>query len=126
MHKSRLGTLIIDCDTDDLSQQAEFWSRALGLATESADDPVNEKYLRLEGEPGDVQVLLQRVDHASRIHLDIETDDIDAEVGRLQALGARIVEVMERWTVMQAPGGHRFCVIGPVREGFEEKANTWA
>ena len=44
---------------------------------------------------------------------------------RLEALGASVVERMERWTVMEAPSKHRFCIIGARREGFEEQANAW-
>jgi hypothetical protein len=46
-------------------------------------------------------------------------------VKRLEALGATVVEIMERWTVMEAPSKHRFCVIGTRRDGFDEKANAW-
>lgn len=125
MHKSRLGAMIIDCQTDDLHSEARFWSQALGLEAEQNGDEVNAKYIRLEGAKSEVQVLLQRVDHESRIHMDIETDDKDKEVARLEGLGASIVKVTENWVVMEAPSGHRFCIIGPMREGFEENANTW-
>ena len=37
MHKSRLGTVIIDCQTDDLGREADFWSAALGATTESSE-----------------------------------------------------------------------------------------
>lgn len=123
MHKSRLGTVIIDCQTDDLTREAEFWSAALGgPASRHSNDG---RYIDLQGDAGDPQVILQKVEHPSRIHIDIETDDIEAEVNRLQSLGAVIVEKMERWTIMEAPSKHRFCIIGPVREDFDEKANTW-
>ena len=125
MHKSRLGALIIDCQTDDLFKDAEFWSLALGAKTEQPGDQVNDRYVRVEGQPGEVQILLQRVDHPSRVHIDIETDNIEAEVSRLQGLGAAVVDRLEKWVVMEAPSGHRFCVIGPVREGFENNANVW-
>lgn len=125
MHKSRLGALVIDCQTDDLFKHAEFWSAALGAKAEQPNEQLNEKYVRLEGRSGDVQVLLQRVDHPSRVHIDIETDDIEAEVNRLQDLGATVVERLEEWVVMEAPSGHRFCVIGPVRDGFDSSANAW-
>ena len=68
---------------------------------------------------------MQRVADASAIHLDIETDDKEAEVKRVETLGAVVVARLEKWTVLEAPSGHRFCVIGPVRFGFEENANTW-
>ena len=70
-------------------------------------------------------VILQKVEHPSWIHIDIETDDIEAEVRRLEKLGATVVEKMERWTVMEAPSKHRFCIIGARRDGFDEQANVW-
>jgi len=51
------------------------------------------------------------VDHQSRLHLDIESDDVDAEAARLEALGARRVEKVKTWWVMEAPTGQRFCVV---------------
>lgn len=125
MHKSRLGALIVDCQTGDLFRDSDFWSAALGMSAESRGNQQSEKYVRFEGKPGDVQVLLQKVDHPSRIHIDIETDDMEAEVKRLEGLGAVVVARLEKWIVLEAPSGHRFCVIGPVRAGFEENANTW-
>ncbi len=125
MHKSRLGALIVDCQTGDLFRDSDFWSAALGMSAELRGDQQNEKYVRFEGKPGEVQVLLQKVDHPSRVHIDIETDDMEAEVKRLEGLGAVVVARLEKWIVLEAPSGHRFCVIGPVRAGFEENANTW-
>ena len=125
MHKSRLGSLIIDCQTGDLQDAAGFWSAALGAEAETSDDQIDPRYIRLDGDPADPMIILQRVEHPSRIHLDIETDDREAEVARLEKLGASVVEVMERWTVMQAPSGHRFCIIGPIRGDFDENANVW-
>jgi predicted enzyme related to lactoylglutathione lyase len=123
MHKSRLGTVIIDCQTDDLEREAEFWSAALG--GEIGQRSQDERYIDVSSDPLEPQVILQKVEHPSRIHIDIETDDIEAEVKRLQALGASVVERMERWTVMEAPSKHRFCIIGARREGFDEQANAW-
>ena len=68
---------------------------------------------------------MQRVDHPSRVHLDIETDDIAAEVARLEGLGATTIARLERWTVMEAPSGQRFCVVNPQRPDFAEGANSW-
>ncbi len=125
MHKSRLGAVIIDCQIDTLFDHAEFWGATLGSQPESQEGRINQKYVRLEGNPGEAQVILQKVDHPSRIHIDIETDDIDAEVKRLESLGAVVIERMEKWVVMQAPSQHRFCIINPIRPDFEENANTW-
>jgi predicted enzyme related to lactoylglutathione lyase len=123
MHKSRLGNVIIDCETDDLEREALFWGAALGGVVSSPCP--GGRYPDLQGDPADPQVILQRVEHPSRIHIDIETDDIEAEVRRLQGLGATVVEEMERWTVMEAPSKHRFCIIGVRRDSFAEKANAW-
>ena len=118
MHKSCLGAVVIDCRTDDLEGAAAFWGAALGHPVRGTDDP---RYLELEPAPGQPAVVLQRVEHASRVHLDIETDDVDAEVARLEALGAKRVEQVKSWWVMEAPTGHRFCVIRPQREDFAER-----
>jgi hypothetical protein len=45
------------------------------------------------------------------VHLDIEADDVDAEAARLEQLGARKIAFIKRWWVMEAPTGHRFCVV---------------
>lgn len=125
MHKSRLGALIVDCQTEGLADHASFWGSALGSEPESQDELVNPRYVRLNGKPGEAQVILQKVDHPSRVHFDMETDNIAAEVQRLEALGAVVVERMEKWVVMEAPSKHLFCVISPVRPDFEDNANVW-
>ena len=125
MHKSRLGALVVDCQGGDMFEHAEFWGAALGSTPESREGQVNAQFLRLDGSPREAQVILQQVDHPSRVHFDIESDDIEAEVKRLQALGAEVVERMERWVVMEAPSKHRFCIINPIRPDFDEHANVW-
>lgn len=117
MHKSCLGAVVIDCRTDDLEAAAAFWGAALGQPVRGTDDP---RYLELELEPvaGQPAVVLQRVEDGNAVHLDIETDDVDAEVARLEALGAKRVRQVKSWWVMEAPTGHRFCVIRPQREDF--------
>ena len=63
----------------------------------------------------------------SRIHLDIETDDLEAEARRLEALGARRIAYVKRWIVMEAPTGQRFCILNPQRGPLAGKknANVW-
>lgn len=121
MHKSRLAGFIIDCQTEDLDAAAEFWSRALGYPIKSAD-PL---YRTLDTPPNDVHIEVQKVDHPSRVHLDIETDDIEAEVRRLEALGAKRVANIRTWVVMEAPTGQRFCVVRPQRADFDQAARQW-
>ena len=125
MHKSQFGGLIIDCQTDDLDQAAAFWSAALGLKAET--DPRSDAsiYRRLDTGPEDLHIEVQKVDHASRVHLDIESDNIEAEVARLENLGAKRISNTHSWVVMEAPTGQRFCIVNPQRANFDQAANTW-
>jgi Glyoxalase-like domain len=124
MHKSRLGNIVIDCRTNELLSEAQFWSAALGYPLPQDFDS-KSNFIQLVAPPGDVQVIIQRVRHEARAHLDIETDSIDSEVARLERLGAVVVSRNEGWIVMQAPSGHRFCVGSPYRGGFDRGANKW-
>lgn len=126
MHKSRLGTLVLDCRTDDLDGDAAFWGEVLGCKVLARySEPEDENYRGLEGDPSQPAMLVQKVDHPSRVHLDIETDDIEAEVARLERLGARKVEKVRSFWILEAPSGHRFCVVPPQRPDFEENSNVW-
>ena len=125
MHKSRLSTIVIDCQTEDLNQAAAFWTRALGCGASPPENQTDEKYIELQSSEDDVKVLLQKVDHPSRVHIDIETDDLEAEVKRLEGLGAKSLGRVKRWYVMEAPSGQRFCVVTPQRRDFETRANRW-
>ena len=125
MHSSRLCALLIDCNTDDVGEAARFWSQALGRAVDSGHPGSRGNYLMLETPRDEVIVQIQRVNHDSRAHLDIETDDIPAEVARLEKLGAVVVERLERWVVMEAPTGQRFCVVRVQRPGFPKNATRW-
>jgi predicted enzyme related to lactoylglutathione lyase len=125
MHKSRLGTIVIDCHTEDLDGAARFWAAALGRTAESLVDPENANYRKLKGPAEELQVLVQEVRHPSRVHLDIETNNIESDVQRLEALGAKRVAHVKGWWVMEAPTGQRFCVVRPQRTDFDEHANAW-
>jgi len=123
-HHSALIALVIDCPVDDLGPALQFWSAALGRGIASHDQDGDGRYGELETGPEEVFLLVQRVEHAARVHLDIQTDDLDAEVARLERLGAKREKFLKRWWVMQAPTGHRFCVVRqqPAKRITE---NTW-
>ena len=93
MHHSRLCAVLIDCSTDDVDEAARFWAEALGRPVDSAHPGTRGPYRMLETPPDEPIVQIQRVVHESGVHLDIETDDIPAEVARLerQPLGLRAV-----------------------------------
>jgi hypothetical protein len=125
MHHSRLCAVLIDCNAPDVDGAANFWSGALGRAIDPSHPGSRGNYLMLETPPDEPIVQIQRVVHESRVHIDIETDDIPAEVARLETLGAKVVDRLERWVVMQAPTGQRFCVVRVQRPGFPKNANRW-
>jgi len=126
MHHSRLSTLVLDCQAGDLQEAAEFWSRALGKPIVTVDQDGDGKYAELRTATDEPIILLQKVTHESRVHLDIETDDIEAEAARLEKLGAKRVNLVRgRWWVMEAPSGHRFCVVQQQREPFGPHLNAW-
>lgn len=124
-HRSRLAGFIIDCKTDDLDGAARFWSQALGVPIADPDSGGTGRYAEFGDTPGGLHIEVQKVEHDSRVHLDIESDDIDAEAARLEALGAKRVTRMPRWWVMEAPTGQRFCIV-PLREDAARgPANVW-
>jgi predicted enzyme related to lactoylglutathione lyase len=125
MHRSKLCGFIIDCQGADLRSAAAFWSGALGMPTRELPGAEGETYVRLLDGQHDLHVEVQRVDHPSRVHLDIETDDVEAEVRRLEALGARRVAQVKNWWVMEAPTGQRFCVVRQSSPDFAAKATRW-
>jgi hypothetical protein len=124
MHRSRLGVILIDCSEDAMEAGIQFWSHALGMAARQPNDSTSP-YVGLKGNTGGLRVVLQRVQDTSRIHLDIETDDVEAEVQRLEKLGARRKEFIETWWVMEAPSGHLFCVIPSDSADALAQAHEW-
>jgi len=125
MHRSRLGQIIIDCSRTPPDRAADFWSAALGRPARSLESPEDAAYRLLDGPAGEPRVMVQQVEHASRVHLDIETDDVEAEVCRLEALGARRIAFVRHWWVLEAPTGQRFCVLPPQRPDFPDGATAW-
>ena len=114
MCAAKIG-LVLDCM--DLEGLAHFWSEALGL------EPLGsvENYALLASGDGNLpKLLLQKVSEPklakNRMHLDIETIDVEAEVRRLEAIGARRLETTPRsehgsqWVVMVDPEENEFCV----------------
>jgi hypothetical protein len=126
MHKSKLAGFIIDCQTDDLERAADFWAGALGMPVRELPADEAALYKGLEDSRHGLNIEVQKVSHPSRVHLDIETDDIDAEVLRLEKLGAKRIQAIHTWWVMEAPTGQRFCVVRAASKTFAEQATRWA
>lgn len=125
MHRSRLSTLLIDVPAGEAATAAAFWSQALGVPARPVPD--EEQFTSLPGALPGLDLAIQAVDDRARYHVDIESDDVEAETARLVALGA--VEV-DRWLecrILRAPGGHLLCVI-PLHsdpEIFERHSHVW-
>lgn len=125
MHHSRLCALQIDCQVSSLDDAAQFWAQALGRPVNHEHPGSRGEYRMLAIPPDEVIVQIQRVKHESRVHIDIETDNVPAEVARLEKLGADVVRRVEDWVVMKAPSGQCFCVVSVVRQGFPKNATRW-
>jgi predicted enzyme related to lactoylglutathione lyase len=128
MHRSRIGVVLVDHPTESYDAAAAFWAAARGSERRGdATDP-DDPYEALDAIGGGVKLELQRTGAGTpaRVHLDIETDDVAAELARVEALGARVTERHEDWAVLVDPGGLVFCVV-PVQTGdeFEAHAVTW-
>jgi hypothetical protein len=126
MHHSRLAALVIDCNVADIDAAAKFWSAALGKEVKPPTEGY-DAYRELAVNEAEPMFLLQKVDHPSRVHLDIETDNMEAEVARLEKLGAKKIAFVKRWWVMESPTGQRFCIVNPQRGPLDGKPNlnTW-
>jgi hypothetical protein len=125
MHQSRVYALLIDTPEAEAAPAAAFWSAALGATPRPVPQEPQFTVLH-QALPGLVTVV-QAVDDAPRFHLDIETDNVEAETARLLALGAVPVAQWLECHVLRAPGGHLVCVI-PVHSdpgAFTAQATTW-
>ncbi len=119
MHRSRLCHFVID--VPDLDQGVAFWSAALGATEESLPEQSRPIYRRLRLPDSEIRVLLQKTSDEKtakeQMHLDLEADDVEAEVRRLEALGAtRWDHQTERgfnFWVLRDPWGNEFCVLPP-------------
>lgn len=116
-------------DAVDPARLATFWTQALGWAQEAADDG-SEIWLEAPSDAAAASatvtgLLLLRVPEAhsakNRLHLDLRPDDQEAEVARLEALGATRVDIGQgpdvTWVVMCDPEGNEFCVLRALRPG---------
>jgi hypothetical protein len=125
MHRSRLTSIVIDCAEADYERGAAFWSAAIGRPIVERNERFSSLRGRVAGE-GSPYLGFQRVPSDERaIHLDIETDDVAAEVARLEKLGATAKARIRNHVVMHAPSGHAFCVVPSRRSDFPAGAAEW-
>jgi predicted enzyme related to lactoylglutathione lyase len=123
------GELVVVVDCADLERAARFWTWALGYVIEG---PASGRYQSLLPASGSgIEVLLQRTGDAkngkNRVHLDLRTRDLDAEVARVADLGATVLTtspVTENgwtWHILADPDGNEFCVLRPPPEYWSDR-----
>jgi hypothetical protein len=124
-HYSRLDKIVIDVAPDAHDAEVAFWGGALGEPFRTIEQFPDYHYVRLAH--NQVSLLSQRLgDGASRVHLDIHTDDLEAELARLEKLGATRVREVNGWWIMHDPAGLPFCVIAdPPGRLSDENATRW-
>jgi hypothetical protein len=123
-HFSRLFTAVIDVPPADHDRELAFWQGAAG--EELTQTPFADFHgSRLHGQ--EFALLVQRLaDGQPRVHLDIHTDDLDAEIARLEKLGAERVQQLDKWWVLRDPAGLLFCVVSDEPGSLnEDNAQRW-
>ena len=129
-HRSRLTAVLVDVPSAAHDRATTFWSRALGAEVKRIDNHPEYNFLG-QVTPG-IEFMVQAMQDgpgnggSPRVHFDIESDDVDAEVERLKELGAEEVERIHSWVVMRDPAGTTFCVVRvQVQDMFDQHATTW-
>jgi hypothetical protein len=121
---SRVLKVVIDAPPDLHDRELAFWQGAHGQELPGIySAEYHGAFLRGTG----LMLLMQCLESgAPRVHLDIHAGDLDAEVARLERLGAERVQKVQTWQVMRDPAGLLFCVL-PVSPGSlnEENAQRW-
>jgi predicted enzyme related to lactoylglutathione lyase len=124
-HYSRLSKIVIDVPAGDHDRELAFWSAAVGQPLTRFDTHPEYHGAALRGL--EVGLLIQRLgDGPGRVHLDIHTDDLAAEIARLEELGAERVEQVHSWWILRDPAGLLFCVIPePAGSLNDSNAQRW-
>jgi Glyoxalase-like domain len=123
-HRILLREVVIDVPTDALSATQQFWADAL-VATARPLDADHREFIALDDGASLPFIGLQDIGTSpARFHLDIETDDIEAEVVRLIGLGATEVARPKTWVVLRDPAGLLFCVVTIESPDFAERSRV--
>ncbi len=127
MHRSKLSAIVIDCLGEHFEDCLAFWAAALG-APQPPRPRKGQRYVTLQSRPGDLTIMLQRVECDPGVHLDFETDSVTQEAVRMEAIGARrkYGHKIKTWWVMEDPSGNAFCVIRKQQPGPLTRAMTWS
>jgi Glyoxalase-like domain len=124
-HYSRLSKIVIDVPPAEHDRELAFWSAAVGQQLTQGDRYPEYHGAALHGQ--EFGLLIQRLGHGpGRVHLDIHTDDLAAEIVRLEELGAERVQVVHTWWILRDPAGLQFCVVPePAGSLSDSNAQRW-
>jgi predicted enzyme related to lactoylglutathione lyase len=110
--------LVIDClliDCVDLDAMSAFWCQALEFEHVWTGPSGGHLLVATDGSGGRLGLMPSQSEKTAknRVHLDLRPDDQQAEVTRLESLGARRIDIGQisvSWVVMADPEGNEFCV----------------
>jgi hypothetical protein len=124
-HYSRIYKIVVDAPSADHDRELAFWRAASGLPLDRSARYPEYHGSELHGQ--DFALLVQRLGQGpARVHVDIHTDDLEAEVARLERLGAQRVGRTAHWQVMRDPAGLPFCVLpDPPGTLTDDNARRW-
>lgn len=124
-HYSRIFKIVIDVPPADHDRELAFWQGASGQPLDPLDRYPEYHGSELNGQQ--FALIIQRLGEGpARMHPDIHTDDLEAEVARLERLGARRVQRVHHWWVMCDPAGLLFCVLpDPPGTLTDDNAQRW-
>jgi hypothetical protein len=121
MHRILLREVVIDAPTDSFAAERDFWAAA--LLTQARQVERYPEFTALM-DPASLSVVgLQDIGtDGARFHVDLETDDVEAEVARLLRLGAEKVSDGRTWVVLRDPAGLLLCVVPAESPDFAERS----
>ena len=115
-----LDWVAVDCA--DPLRMARFWAEALDYEVKDEDEDEDE-FLLVSRDGSRRRLLFLRVPEPkqvkNRLHFDLRPDDQEAEVARLERLGAKRIDIGQgdaTWVVMADPEGNEFCVLRALTE----------
>ncbi len=117
--------IVVDVPDPEHDQELGFWRTAIGQPFPPVEGHPAYHGAQMYGQ--EFWMLVQRTGAGpARLHLDFHTDDLDAEVSRLEAAGAKRVEKTQAWWVMRDPAGLLFCVVpDPPGSLTDANAQRW-
>jgi Glyoxalase-like domain len=124
-HYSRLSKIVIDVPPAEHDRELAFWCAAIGQQLKQGERYPEYHGAALRGQ--ELGLLIQRLGRGpARVHLDIHTDDVAAEIARLEGLGAERVQLVDSWWILRDPAGLLFCVVPePAGSLNDSNAQRW-